>query len=148
MSLLDNIDNDLKDAMKGGDKFVVTVLRGLKSDIKYKQIDKGEDLTEDEIVDVLSSAAKKRRDSIEQFTSGNRMDLADKETGELDIITKYLPEQLSEDTLKELITESIKETGADSPKQMGLIMKDLMPKIKGKADGKLVSRLVNQMLSK
>ncbi len=147
MSIIKKIDEDLKKALKGGDKLKVTVLRGLKSDIKYRQIDKGEELTEDDVLGVLQGAAKKRRDSIEQFKLGKRDDLVDKESTELDIIKGYLPEQLSEDKIRELIAESIKETGADSPKMIGLVMKDLMPKIKGKADGKLVNKLVSEMLS-
>ena len=95
----------------------------------------------------MSTAAKKRRESIEQFRSGNRADLADKESSELEIITGYLPEQLTEDELVEMIRASIEATGADSPAKLGLVMKDLMPKVKGKADGKLVSRLVNESLS-
>lgn len=147
MSLLKKIDEDLIKALKAGDKAGATVLRGLKSDIKYKQIEKGEDLTDDDVIGILSTAAKKRRESIEQFRSGNRADLADKESSELEIITGYLPEQLTEDELVEMIRASIEATGADSPAKLGLVMKDLMPKVKGKADGKLVSRLVNESLS-
>jgi uncharacterized protein YqeY len=148
MSLLKKIDEDLIKALKAGDKAGATVLRGLKSDIKYKQIEKGEELTDDDVIGVLSTAAKKRRESIEQFRSGNRADLADKESSELEIITGYLPEQLTENELREMIRASIEATGADSPAKLGLVMKDLMPKVKGKADGKLVSRLVNESLAR
>ena len=96
---------------------------------------------------MLTSAAKKRRESIEQYKLGNRQDLVDKEQAELDMISAYLPEQLGEDTLRQLITEAIEATGADSPKDMGKVMKHLMPKIKGKADGKLVNRLVSDFLA-
>jgi uncharacterized protein YqeY len=147
MSLLARIDEELITALKGGDKLKATVLRGLKSDFKYKKIEKGADLTEDDIIGVLTGAAKKRRESIEQFQAGNRPDLADKEKTELDIINGYLPEQLSEEKLREIILESIRETGADSPAKAGMVMKDLMPKIKGKADGKLASRLVAEILA-
>jgi len=147
MGLLTRIDKDLIMALKGGDRFKVTVLRGLKSDIKYYQIDKGEDVTDEDIVVVLSGAAKKRRDSIEQFRAGNRSDLVDKESAELHIIEEYLPEQLSEEKLRDLITAAIAETGADSPAKLGLVMKHLMPDIKGKADGKLVNRLVRELLA-
>jgi hypothetical protein len=148
MSLLKKIDEDLIKALKAGDKAGATVLRGLKSDIKYKQIEKGEELTDDDVIGVLSTAAKKRRESIEQFRSGNRADLAEKESSELEIITGYLPEQLTENELREMIRASIEATGADSPAKLGLVMKDLMPKVKGKADGKLVSRLVNESLAR
>ncbi len=148
MSLLKRIDEDLIKALKNHESNKATLFRGLKSDIKYKQIEKKEELTEEEIVAVLQSAAKRRRDSIEQFKAGNRQDLVDKETFELTIITGYLPEQLSEAKLRELIGEAIKKTGADSPSKMGLVMKEVMPATKGKADGKLINRLVAEMLSK
>jgi uncharacterized protein YqeY len=147
MSLLKRIDEDLIAALKAGDKFKATVLRGLKSDIKYKKIDKGAELTEEDILVVLTGAAKKHRDSIEQFAAGNRADLVEKETAELEIISGYLPRQLSEEELRRMIAEAIKETGADSPAKIGLALKTLMPKIKGRADGKLVNRLASEMLS-
>ncbi|UCD17038.1 MAG: GatB/YqeY domain-containing protein [Candidatus Zixiibacteriota bacterium] len=147
MSLLAKIDKDLITALKTGDKFKVTLLRGLKSDIKYRQIEKGADPTDSDINEVLGGAAKRRRDSIEQFQAGNRLDLVEKETAELKIIEEYLPEQLSEEKLGQLINAAIAETGADSPTKLGLVMKHLMPDIKGKADGKLVNRLVREMLA-
>ena len=147
MSILSRIDDDLKKALKGGDRFKATLLRGLKSDIKYKQIELGHELNDDEIIGVLNSAAKKRNDSIEQFKLGNRNDLVEKETAELNYIKEYLPRQLSENEIRELIQQSITETGADSPAKLGLVMKDLMPKIRGKADGKTVNRLVSELLS-
>ncbi|MCP4706674.1 MAG: GatB/YqeY domain-containing protein [candidate division Zixibacteria bacterium] len=148
MSLLKRIDEDLIKALKNHEGDKVTMFRGLKSDIKYKQIEKGKDLTDDEVSAVLISAAKQRRDSIEQFKAGGRQDLVDKETAELDIITEYLPKQLSEDKLREIIGKAIKKTGADSPAKMGLIMKEVMPEVKGKADGKIVNKIAVEMLSK
>jgi uncharacterized protein YqeY len=147
MTLLQRIDEDVKKALKGGDKTKLLVLRGLKSDIKYKAIEKGEDITEDDVVGVLSSAAKKRRDAIEQFKTGHRDDLVEKESGELKIILEYLPEQLTEDKLREIIQAAITKTGADSPAKVGSVMKEVMAEAKGKADGKLVNRLVVEMLS-
>ncbi|MEW6049485.1 MAG: GatB/YqeY domain-containing protein [Candidatus Zixiibacteriota bacterium] len=149
MSLLERIDQDVKEAMKAGQKDKLTVLRGLKSDIKYKQIELiSESMTDEQVIGVLSTAAKKRRESIEQYRLGKREDLAQKEEFELGVITEYLPQQLSEARLRELIQEAISETGADSPQKMGLVMKALMPKVKGQADGKLVSRLVSEFLAK
>ena len=148
MSLLKRIDEDLIKALKNRETDKTTLFRGLKSDIKYKKIEKGDELTDEEIEGVLSSAAKRRRDSIEQFKAGNQQDLVDKETFELNIITTYLPEQMSEDKLREIIGAAIAKTGADSPAKMGLIMKEVMPQIKGKADGKLVNKLAVEMLSK
>jgi len=147
MSLVKQIDSNLIEALKAGDKAKVTVLRGLKSDLKYKLIDKGEDLTDDDIIAVLSTAAKRRRESIEQFRQGNRDDLADKEQSELEIIEQYLPEQMDEAKIRQIVAEAIEETGADSPQKIGLVMKVVMPKVKGKADGKLVNRLVAQLLA-
>ena len=136
------------EALKAGEKAKVTVLRGLKSDLKYKLIDKGEELTDDEIIAVLSTAAKRRRESIEQFRQGNRDDLADKEQSELKIIEQYLPEQMDEEKIRRIVAEAIEETGADSPQKIGLVMKAVMPKVKGKADGKVVNRLVAELLAK
>ncbi len=147
MTLLQRIDEDIKKALKGGEKAKLLVLRGLKSDIKYKAIEKGEDLTEDDVIGVLGSAAKKRRDSIEQFKIGRRGDLVEKESAELKIIMDYLPEQLTEDKLREIIRDAITKTGADSPAKVGLVMKEVMVEAKGKADGKFINRLVVEILS-
>jgi uncharacterized protein len=150
MSIIERIDKDTVTAMKGGDKERVVVLRGLKSDLKYKMISVGREkvLDDQAAAEVMSSAAKKRRESIEQFQAGNREDLVKKMQFELSIIESYLPEQLSEDKLRELIAAAISESGADSPQKLGLVMKVLMPHVKGKADGKLVNRLVSEMLAK
>ena len=148
MSLLQSIDKHLTEALKAGDKLKVTVLRGLKSDITYRRIDKGDALTDEEIVAVLASAAKKRRESIEQFAAGGRQDLVDKERTELEIISAYLPAQMSEEELRGLIAAAIEEAGAASPAQLGLVMKVLMPRVRGKADGKLVNKLAAEMLAK
>jgi uncharacterized protein len=147
MSVISKIDSDIKEALKAGQKEKLTTLRGLKSDLKYAQIDKGKELTEEEVLAVLASAAKKRRDSIEQFQAGNRQDLVDSETFGLRIIEAYLPKQLTEDELRQIVSDAIQETGAQSPQQIGLVMKAVMPKIKGKADGKLVNRLVSEILA-
>lgn len=148
MALEERLDNDLKKALKAGEKEKVTVLRGLKSEIKYKRIDKGEDLTDADVIGVLSSSAKKVKDSIEQFEKGGREDLVAKEKFGLAIIQDYLPEQLSEEKVRELVAEAIAETGADSPQKIGLVMKAVMPKLKGQADGKLVNRLAMEILAK
>ena len=148
MALLDTIDKDLTSALKAGDRNKATVLRGLKSDLKYKKIDKGGDLSEEDILAVLSTAAKKRRESIDQFRAGNRNDLADKEQSELNIISAYLPQQLSEEKLTALISETITETGAQSPADLGKVMKAVMPKLRGQADGKLVNQIAAKLLAK
>lgn len=147
MTLLNKIDQDLKEALKSGNRDAATVLRGLKSDIKYKQISVKDDLSEEQITEVLSSAAKKRKESIEQFEKGGRDELAQKEQSELEIISKYLPKQLDEEELKPIIQEAIAEAGVTTPDKIGLVMKVLMPKVKGKADGKLVKKLVIEILA-
>ncbi len=148
MSLLKQIDKDLIEALKAGEKEKVTVLRGLKSDLKYRRIDKGEDLIDEDAVAVLSSCAKKVRDSIEQFRNGGRDDLVAKEEFDLNIIQVYLPEQLSEEKLREIVREAIEETGADSPQKIGLVMKVVIPKVKGQADGKMINKLAMEILAK
>jgi len=150
MSLMNTIDKDLISAMKARDTFTTTVLRGLKTDIKNSQIaggTRGEEISDEKVIEILSSAAKRRKDSIEQFTAGNRKDLADKETAELEIIQRYLPEQLSEDKVREIVTATIDQEGVGSLKELGKLMKALMPKLKGKADGKLISSLAKEILS-
>ncbi len=147
MSLLQQIDNDLKEALKAGQKERLSVLRGLKSDIKYKQIELGHEMSDADVIGVLTSASKKRKESIEQFKAGGRQDLVAKEEAEFAVIQTYLPEQLSEDKLRQIIKETIAETGANNPKMMGVVMKALLPKVKGMADGKLVSQLVTELLA-
>ena len=148
MSLEDRINTDLIKALKAGDKDRVTVLRGLKSDLKYAKIDKKGDLTEADEIAAMSSAAKKRRESIEQYQNANRPDLAEKEKRELEVIQDYLPKQLSEDEVRQLVKAAIDETGAESPQQIGLVMKAVMPKLKGQADGKMVNKLAMEILAK
>ncbi len=148
MSIIEKLETELIKALKSGDKEKVVVLRGLKSDIKYKIIDKGEELTDEEVMDVLSVNTKKIRDSIEQFGKGGREDLVIKEKAALEIISEYLPEQLGEEELRGIVKLAVEESGAESPQQMGLVMKIVMPKIKGRADGKLVSKLATEFLAK
>ena len=147
MSLMAQIDKDLITALKAGEKEKVTLLRGLKSDIKYRRIEKGDDLSDDEVLSVLSSAAKRHKDSIEQFKIGNRDDLVQKESAELIVIEAYLPEQMPEDEIRILVKNAITESDVDSPAKIGLVMKHLMPSVQGKADGKLVNKIVREMLS-
>jgi len=148
MSLLKQIDQDLVKALKSGDRLAADTLRGLKSDIKYFQLEKRVDeLSDEDIIGVISSAAKRRRDSIEQFKAGGRQDLVDKESRELEIVQQYLPQQLSEDDVEKIVKEAVEETGAQSPSDMGKVMKVVMPKVKGRADGKLVQKIVTRSLS-
>jgi len=147
MSFLSKIDNDLVVALKAGEKEKVTVLRSLKSDLKYKKIELGRDLTDDDCLTVFNSSVKKIKDSIEQFKAGNRDDLVAKEEFALKIIQEYLPEQLTEQELTELVKQAIEESGADSPQKIGLVMKAVMPKVKGRADGKLINQIAVKLLT-
>ncbi len=145
MSIIERIDSDLKVAMKSSEKVRVSTLRMVKASLKNLEIEKGE-LSDDDVIGVLSTQAKQRRESISEFEKGGRQDLADQERAELAVILSYLPEQLSEEELTGIIQETIRETGASSLKDMGRLMKNLMPRVKGRADGKLVSRKVKELL--
>jgi len=147
VSISERIDKDIIKALKAGEKEKLTVLRGLKSDLKYRQISAGKDLTEEQVLEVLSTAAKKRRESAEQFAAGGREDLVEKEKAELVIIKAYLPEPMDETEIRKIIKTAIEETGADSPQKMGLVMKAVMPKVKGRADGKMIQKLVSDLLA-
>ena len=147
MSLFDKISQDLIQAQKKRDTIRLSTLRMLKSDLKYKQIEKNSPLTEEEELVVLSSAVKKHKDSIEQFKQAQRNDLVAQEEAELKIILEYLPKQLSEEELTDLIEQAIQESGAVSKADLGKVMKILMPKVRGRSDGKLVSSLVTAKLS-
>ncbi|MCP4684201.1 MAG: GatB/YqeY domain-containing protein [bacterium] len=147
MSISERIDKDIIKALKAGEKEKLTVLRGLKSDLKYKQISIGKDLTDAEVLEVLGTAAKKRRESTEQFAAGGRQDLVEKEKSELAFIKVYLPEQMGETEIRKIVKAAVEETGADSPQKMGLVMKVVMPKVKGRADGKMIQKLVTEILA-
>lgn len=146
MSLKERMQRELKEAMKAHDELKVSTLRLLSSAIKNKEIDERKPLDDEGLLAILSTAAKQRRESIEQYEKGGRQDLADKEKAELAIIQGYLPQQLSKDEVAAVIKETIAETGAAGAKDMGKVMKALMPKVKGKADGKLVNELVKELL--
>lgn len=147
MSLLKQIDETLVTAMKSGDKDTTGTLRFIKSDLKYYQIDnKLDKLTDEDVIAVLTSAAKRRRDSIEQFKAGGRDDLVAKETKELELIQKWLPEMMSEEDIESLAKVAIAEAGATSAAELGKVMQVLMPKVKGKADGKIVNQVVRKLL--
>jgi len=148
MSLFEKIDKDIIEALKAGEKERLTVLRGLKSALKYARIDKGDDLTDQEVIASLSSQAKKVRDSIEQFQMGGRDDLVAKERFDLEIISSYLPQQLTEDELRDIVKSAVEESSAESPRDIGKIMKLVMPQVKGRADGKMVNKLAMELLAK
>jgi len=146
MNLRERIDQDMKVAQKSGDRLKLSLTRLLKSDIRYKEIEKGKELSDEEVLEVISSSAKKHRDSIEQFRKGGREDLAKKEEEELNLILGYMPAQFNSEELERLVEESMIEVGAEDEKDIGKVMKALMPKVKGRADGKMVNLLVSSKL--
>ena len=148
MSITERIAEELKQAQKKGDQVKLSTLRMLKSELKYKEIEKGKPLTEEDEIQVLSTSAKKRQDSITQFKQGNRPDLVAQEESELKVVQSYLPEQLSEQDLHNLVEEAIREVEAKAKSDLGKVMKSLMPKVKGRADGKLVNQIVASQLEK
>lgn len=146
MSLLQKIDADLKAALKASDKLKLSVLRLLKAAVKNRQIDKGGDLSDEEITAVISTLVKQRKESIEQFAKGGREDLVDQEQREMSVLQSYLPEQLSAEAVEGLIREAIRESGAAGEADMGKVMRILMPRVQGVADGKAVNARVRELL--
>ncbi|MGB2696454.1 MAG: GatB/YqeY domain-containing protein [Candidatus Zixiibacteriota bacterium] len=146
MSLKERITEDMKVAMKEGDKAKLNLIRMLRSEIRYKEIELGSKLDDNGTIYVLSSAVKKRKEAIEEFKKGGREDLVAREEEELRIVFSYLPEQLSEQELLNLIDDSIAEVEAQSPMDVGKVMKVIMPKVKGRADGKKVNQMVSLKL--
>ncbi len=146
MTLTEKIIDDIKKAMKAKEANKLSILRMIKSTIKNKEIDKGDSLSDDDVQAVLRTFVNRAKDSIEQFSGAGRTELAEKEKEELLIIQEYLPKQLDEDSIKIMVKEAISETGASGPKEMGKVMKTVMAKTKGQADGKLVNKLVKEML--
>jgi hypothetical protein len=165
MNLKEKISNDLKKSLKEKNNSEILTLRMFQAAILNKEKEKraklakekeGLDekdlveksqLTDDEIIEVAFSEAKKRNESISEFEKGKRPDLVEKERAELEVLKKYLPEQLSEEEIKKIAKETIDKVGASSSKDIGRVMAELMPKMKGKAEGNLVSRVVKELLS-
>ena len=146
MSLKETLRSDMIAAMKAKDAPRLSTLRLLINTIKNKEIDTRTEIDEDAVLGVLSSAVKQRRDSIDQFEKAGRTDLSDKEKAELAIIQEYMPQQMGKDEILAAVKEAVAESGASGPNDMGKVMKALMPKVKGKADGKLVNELVKEVL--
>jgi len=145
-SLKQKLSAELREAMKAGDKRRVGVLRMLFSVIKNAEIEKQGELDEPEILGLISKECKKRTESIEAFKNGNRQDLVEQEEAELIILKGYLPEQLSREEITEAAREAISQAGANTPQEKGKVMAILMPKMKGRADGKVISEVVNELL--
>lgn len=147
--LKDKIQQDLKEAMLSKSEEKLSVIRMLKSAIQYYEIQKGGagySASDEDVIDVVGREIKKRKESIDLYEKGNRQELADKEKRELDILNKYMPEQLSEEEIKKLVDKAMTQTGATSMQDMGKVMGLLSPQIKGKADGGMVSSIVKERL--
>ncbi len=154
MALKETFQKDLNESLKGKEGLKSSVLRLLLAAILNKEkekrfkLKKEEDtpLTDEEIIDVISSEIKKRKEAVELYIRGGRQELAEKEKKEAEILQKYLPEQISENEIKKLIKEAIAKVGAKEQKDMGRVMQELMPKVKGRADNSLVSKIVKESL--
>lgn len=148
MSRLNEINQDMKAAMKARDKEKLKTIRMLKSSLQNEEIGKGSELTEEEELTVLAREKKQRVESLNEFKAANRDDLVQQLETEIAVVDAYLPEQLSEEEVRSIVQETISETQSTSMKDMGKVMGALMPKVKGKADGALVSSLVKEELNK
>jgi uncharacterized protein YqeY len=146
MSLKDTLMEDLKQAVRQGDEHRKSTLRLAIAAIKNAEIEKRHELDEGELLAVIANEAKQRRESIAEFERGGRQDLVDREKAELQVLLAYLPEQLSREEIEAKARQTIEEVGATGPAQMGEVMHRLMPLMKGKADGKLVSQVVKELL--
>mgnify|MGYP003292187551 CR=1 FL=1 len=148
MTLLEQLSKDMVQAMKNKDSFTLGVIRMAKGAIQLEGINKKKDLTEEDIVSVISKQIKMRNDSITEFTKANRMDLVEQNKKEIEILSKYMPEQLSLDEVNKIIDEAFEKINPTSSKDMGLIMKEVSPKLKGKADMGQVNAIIKERLSK
>lgn len=149
MSLLNDLQKDMITAMKAKDKVRLTVIRGVRAALQNETIHLGkEELTEDEELSVLSRELKQRKESLLEFEKADRQDLVDKLKSEINILNEYMPEQMSEEDIKQLVADIIESTGASGKKDFGKVMGMIMPKVKGKADGSLVQQIVNKSLNK
>jgi len=147
MSLKEQLNDTMKQAMKARDELRLSAVRMVKSAVKNREIDLKKELDDQGITEVISTLVKQRRESIRMYQDGNRQDLADKEKAELDILLGFLPAQLSPEEIEGLVRQVIAETGAADVKDLGRVMKAISPLTAGKADGKVVSETVKKLLS-
>ena len=146
MSLMEKLTADMKEVMKHGEKERLSVIRLVRGAVRQAEIDGKKTLSDDEIIGVITKEVKMRRDSIEEFERGNRADLVEKTQAEIAILMPYLPEQLSADEVRRIVEAAVSEVGATTAKDMGKVMGVLMPRVKGRADGKLVNEIVRSLL--
>ena len=148
MTLSERINNDLKEAMKSKDSFRLSVIRMVKGAMQLAKPNPREELTDDDVITVISKQIKMRNDSIKEFEAAGRSDLVEQNKKEIEILNTYMPKQLSEEELTEIIDKVFEEVKPTSQKDMGLIMKNISPLVKGKADMSLVNKLVKERLGK
>lgn len=146
MPLKETLAEDLKDAMKSKEKVKKNVVTMVRAAIKQREVDERIELDDAEIIDIIAKQVKQKKDSIEEFQKGNRLDLVDLTNDEIKILLNYLPPQLSEDELEQIVKDAIEETNAQTKKDLGRLMAVIMPKVKGKADGKQVNQIVARYL--
>ena len=139
---LQDLKSDMKKAMKAKEKQELSTIRMLLSSLNNKKIDKGGDLDDDDVIEVLSKEAKQRRESIDAYREGGRDDMADKEEAELEVIERYLPEPLTDEEVEQMVDEIIEQTGAETKADMGRVMGQVMPKVKGRYEGSKVKDIV------
>ena len=147
MSLKENLMKDLKTAMKTKDKRAKDTITMVRAAVKQKEVDDRVELDDEGVLKVLAKEIKERRGSIEEFEKAGRDDLVESTKAEIDVLMKYMPEQLSEEELEKLIRQVMEENNITEKKQMGLLMKNIMPKVQGRADGKAVNAIVNRILN-
>lgn len=146
MSLAERLSEDMKQAMKDKDKVRLSVIRMVRAAAKNREIETGTALSDDELATVIQKELKQRRDSLQAFESAGRTDLADSTAAEIRVLSEYLPDQMSEADLRQFVEEIIRDTGASGKADVGKVMGQLMPKIRGRADGKLAQQVVQSML--
>lgn len=147
MGLRELIPEDLKNALRNKNTFELSVLRMLQAALINKEIDKRKEaLTDEDVISVLGTEIKKRRDAAREFEKVNRPDAADQEKAEIEILMKYMPQQMSEDEIRDAVIKAVEDTQAESMQDIGKVMKVLMPQVKGKADGSIVNKIVKEAL--
>ena len=146
MSLLGKLNDDMKQAMKEKDKLKLSVIRMVKSSVQNEEINQGKELADDEVLAIFNRELKQRRDSLQEFENAGREDLAGQIRAEIEVLLPYLPKQLDESEIRQIVQETMEQTGASSKKDLGKVMGAIMPKVKGKADGNLVNKIVQELL--
>ena len=147
MTLLEQLSKDMVEAMKSKDSFTLGVIRMAKGAIQLEAINKKKELTDEDVVSVIAKQIKMRNDSVNEFTKAGRTDLAEQNKKEIEILNKYMPEQLSSDEVHKIIDEAFAKINPTSSKDMGLIMKEVSPKLKGKADMSMVNAIIKEKLA-